>query len=145
MVASVLGGDASLALLPAFKFWPGEASPSITCAVAIAGDGEGGYVVANARVQVLGEDVACLHAARPGPLAKVVEKAEQRGERVPAAVVLSPPLPLLLASRMPQLGGVDPYALARRRRGGRAPLPKGAGAGPLRACRGCPDRLHRSS
>ncbi|RLE94910.1 MAG: hypothetical protein DRJ96_09055, partial [Thermoprotei archaeon] len=123
VMARVLeGDDASLAILPAFKFWPSEASPSITCGVVIAGDGDGGYVVASTRLQILEDDVACIHVARPSPLARVVEGAERRGEEVPAAVILSPPLPMLLASRMPQLGGVDPYALASAIAGGGMPF-----------------------
>lgn len=117
-VAEVASKDASLGELPVLKSWPDDAGRFITMGmVATKHPGTGVRNIGMYRMQVVDDTHALVHWQKHKRGARHGDMARDRGEKIPAAVIIGADPATIFSSIAPVPEGLDKYLFAGIARG----------------------------
>lgn len=117
------GADVDLGKLPVLTTWPDDAGPFITFPLCVTQDPESGRRnLGTYRLQVMGPQETGFHSHLHKDARRHLKKAEDRGERIPVAVVIGADPATCFASVIPAPPDVDELLIAGFLRGKGVPL-----------------------
>ncbi|ACO44948.2 menaquinone biosynthesis decarboxylase [Deinococcus deserti] len=122
------GDEVDLSRIPVLKCWPLDGGPFVTLPLVITRDPETGERnMGMYRMQVMSKNTTGMHWQRHKTGTRHLEKARQKGERLPVAVAIGgdPALIYAATAPLPPIPGLDEFALAGYLRGQRYPVVKG--------------------
>ncbi len=107
------GDEVDLSRLPVLTTWPQDAGPFITFPLCVTQDPESGRRnLGTYRLQVMGPQMTGFHSHLHKDARRHLYKAEQRGERIPLAVVIGADPATCFASVVPAPPDVDELLIA---------------------------------
>lgn len=107
------GDDVDLCKLPVLTTWPDDAGPFITFPLCVTQDPETGRRnLGTYRLQVMGPKETGFHSHLHKDARRHLKKAEERGERIPVAVVIGADPATCFASVIPAPPDVDELLIA---------------------------------
>lgn len=107
------GDDVDLSILPVLTTWPDDAGPFITFPLCVTQDPETGRRnLGTYRLQVMGPKETGFHSHLHKDARRHLKKAEERGERIPVAVVIGADPATCFASVIPAPPDVDELLIA---------------------------------
>ena len=117
------GEEVDLGKLPVLTTWPDDAGPFITFPLCVTKDPESGRRnLGTYRLQVMGPKETGFHSHLHKDARRHLKKAEDRGERIPVAVVIGADPATCFASVIPAPPDVDELLIAGFLRGKGVPL-----------------------
>lgn len=122
------GDEVDLHKIPVLKCWPKDGGPFVTLPLVITKDPETGeHNMGMYRMQIFDAKSTGMHWQRHKTGTKHLQKAKERGEKLPVAVALGgdPVLTYAATAPIPPLPGVDEYSLAGYLRGAPYPVARG--------------------
>ncbi|PCJ54915.1 MAG: menaquinone biosynthesis decarboxylase [Planctomycetota bacterium] len=107
------GDDVDLSKIPVLTTWPDDAGPFITFPLCVTQDPESGRRnLGTYRLQVMGPKETGFHSHLHKDARRHLKKAEERGERIPLAVVIGADPATCFASVIPAPPDVDELLIA---------------------------------
>jgi len=107
-----LGSDVDLHALPALRSWPSEERASITSGMIISYDAETQQRTLDSGIlPIVDRDRLAVVV---DPLSPLLQRSPSSNEKMPVAVILGGPPPLMLAAQLPRPEGDDPFAVVGR-------------------------------
>ncbi|MGB0954338.1 MAG: menaquinone biosynthesis decarboxylase [Planctomycetota bacterium] len=107
------GEDVDLSKLPVLTTWPDDAGPFITFPLCVTNDPETGRRnMGTYRLQVMGKKVTGFHSHLHKDARRHLKKAEEKGERIPVAVVIGADPATCFGSVVPAPPDVDELLIA---------------------------------